>query len=224
MSISQWPSAERPREKLLQSGAATLTDAELLAIFLRSGVKGCNAVDLARQLILDFGSVTRLLRANLAEFTKRPGLGVAKFSQLMAVRELSKRALLEELREGDVLETPSQVRHYLSLLIGDRDVEVFVAICLTARNQIIAVKEVSCGTLMETVVYPREVMRFALLNNASALIVAHNHPSGYAEPSREDVKLTEDLKRLLEMVDIRLLDHVVMSGTRAVSFHDRGWL
>jgi DNA repair protein RadC len=224
MSIGDWPRAERPREKLLAQGAGTLSDAELLAIFLRTGVRGLSAVDLARQLMADFGSVSRLMRASQDEFVSRPGLGAAKYAQLMAVRELSGRALLDEMKQGDVLDGPDRVRDYLRLSIGARDVEVFVAILLSARNHVIAVREVFHGTLMEARVYPREIVRFSLLNNASGVIVAHNHPSGVPEPSVEDIKLTEVLKRSLELVDIRLLDHFVVTAERSVSFNERGWL
>jgi DNA repair protein RadC len=224
MSITDWPCAERPREKLLNAGAATLSDAELLAIFLRTGTKGINAVDLARRLIQEFGSLSGLLNARLADFIARPGLGQVKYAQLMAVRELSQRALREEFEQGDILDQPGRVREYLRLYIGQREIEVFVVIFLSARNHVLAVKEVFYGTLTETRVYPREILRYSLQYNASGVIVAHNHPSGDSEPSLADIKLTEKLKSSLEMVDIRLLDHFVVTGHRTVSFRERGWL
>lgn len=224
MSIAIWPSSERPREKMLRLGAVSLSDAELLAIFLRTGVRGASAVDLARQLIGTFGSLSQLLQADLPTLSAIPGIGPVKYVQLMAARELSRRALLEELSAGDVLDSPDRVRDYLRLLIGNRDIEVFVVILLSVRNHVLSVEEVSRGTLTETRVYPREILRLALLQNAAAVIVAHNHPSGTAEPSAEDRLLTEVLKQSLNLVDISLLDHFVVSSTQAVSFAERGWL
>ncbi|WP_440027804.1 RadC family protein [Chromobacterium amazonense] len=224
MSIAHWPEAERPREKLLRQGAATLNDSELLAIFLRTGVKGINAVELARSLLQEFGSLTSLLGASLEQFKAKPGLGEAKYAQLMACMELARRALSEPMRLGDALSSPRQVRDYLRLSIGRRDVETFVVIFLSAQNRLIEVEEVFKGTLTETRVYPREVLRRALQHNAAALIVAHNHPSGVSEPSNADRILTDTLKRALELVDIRLLDHFVVTGGHAESFAERGWL
>jgi DNA repair protein RadC len=224
MSIAHWPEAERPREKLLRQGAAALNDSELLAIFLRTGVKGINAVELARLLLQEFGSLTGLLGASLEQFKAKPGLGEAKYAQLMACTELARRALSEPMRLGDALSSPRQVRDYLRLSIGRRDVETFVVIFLSAQNRLIEVEEVFKGTLTETRVYPREVLRRALQHNAAALIVAHNHPSGVSEPSNADRILTDTLKRALELVDIRLLDHFVVTGGHAESFAERGWL
>ena len=224
MSIASWPEAERPREKLLQQGAGSLNDSELLAIFLRTGIKGVSAVELARRLLQDFGSLSRLLTASLPEFKSMPGLGEAKYAQLMACTELARRALSESMRMGDALSSPEQVRDYLRLSIGRREVETFVVIFLTAQNRLIEVEEVFKGTLTETRVYPREVLRRALRHNAAAVIVAHNHPSGVSEPSTADRVLTDTLKRALELVDIKLLDHFVVTGGHAESFAERGWL
>lgn len=224
MSIADWPEAERPREKLLRQGAASLNDSELLAIFLRTGVKGVNAVELARLLLQEFGSLTGLLGASLPQFKARPGLGEAKYAQLMACMELARRALSEPMRLGDALASPQQVRDYLRLSIGRRETETFVVIFLTAQNRLIEVEELFKGTLTETRVYPREILRRALERNAAALIVAHNHPSGVSEPSSADRILTDALKRALELVDIRLLDHFVVTGGHAESFAERGWL
>ncbi|OWY39917.1 hypothetical protein CEK28_04010 [Xenophilus sp. AP218F] len=224
MSIAHWPEAERPREKLLAQGPAALTDSELLAIFLRTGIKGRSAVDMARQLMRDYGSLSRLLGSSLEEFEAQPGLGVAKYAQLMACKELARRALFEEMQQGDALSSPQQVRDYLRLSIGLREVEVFVAIFLTAQNRVIVVEELFRGTLTETRVYPREILRRALQRNAAAIIVAHNHPSGVAEPSAADRALTDTLKAALELVDIKLLDHFVVTGRHAESFAERGWL
>jgi DNA repair protein RadC len=224
MSIAVWPISERPREKLLDKGAAALSDAELLAIFLRTGVRGSTAVDLARELIHVFGSLSHLLRADLASFCAVPGLGPAKYVQLMAASELCRRALQEELESADALDSPDRVRDFLRLTIGHRDIEIFMVILLSVRNHVLSVQEIFRGTLTETRVYPREILRQALLQNAAAVIVAHNHPSGTAEPSAEDRRLTEVLKKSLQMVDISLLDHFVVTSRQAVSFAERGWL
>ncbi|AUH50405.1 hypothetical protein CXB49_06085 [Chromobacterium sp. ATCC 53434] len=224
MSIAKWPESERPREKLLQQGAAALNDSELLAIFLRTGVKGASAVELARRMLRDFGSLSSLLTAAPEDFSSQPGLGKAKYAQLMACTELVRRALSEQMRLGDALSSPQQVRDYLRLSIGRRDVEIFVVIFLSAQNRLIEVEEVFEGTLTETRVYPREVLRRALRYNAAAVIVAHNHPSGVSEPSSADRILTRTLKDALALVDIKLLDHFVVTGGRAESFAERGWL
>lgn len=224
MSISHWPAAERPREKLLQRGPQILSDAELLAIFLRTGVRGLSAVDMARQLLQRFGSLGKLLAAGEEDISRCTGMGPAKYAQFAAVKELARRLLAEDMQLGDVLDSPDAVRQYLRLAIGSHDVEVFVVLFLTAQNRVLAVEEVSRGTLTETRVYPREVVRRALQHNASAVIVAHNHPSGLAEPSAADRALTATLKQALGLVDIKLLDHFVVTGTRAESLAERGWV
>lgn len=224
MSIAHWPEAERPREKLLQRGPAALSDAELLAIFLRTGIRGCSAVDMGRQLIQRFGSLGKLLAAEPGDFARGSGLGPAKYAQFMAVKELARRVLAEEMQLGDALSSPQAVRQYLRLAIGVRDVEVFVALFLTAQNRVLAVEEVFRGTLTETRVYPREIVRRALQHNAHAVIVAHNHPSGVAEPSAADRALTVSLKQALALVDISLLDHFVVTGSHAESLAERGWM
>jgi DNA repair protein RadC len=178
MSITDWPADERPREKLLQRGASALSDAELLAIFLRTGVTGMSAVDLARGLLKRFGSLTRLFAAGEKEFCDIHGMGQAKFVQLQAVVEMSRRALQEEMQSGDALNSPRAVRDYLQLSLRSRQQEVFVAIFLDAQHRAIAVEELFQGTLTQTSVYPREVVKRALHHNAAALIFAHNHPSG----------------------------------------------
>jgi len=224
MSIAHWPEAERPREKLLQRGPAVLSDAELLAIFLRTGIRGCSAVDMGRQLIQRFGSLGKLLAAEPGDFVRGSGLGPAKYAQFMAVKELARRVLAEEMQLGDALSSPQAVRQYLRLAIGVRDVEVFVALFLTAQNRVLAVEEIFRGTLTETRVYPREIVRRALQHNAHAVIVAHNHPSGVAEPSAADRALTASLKQALALVDISLLDHFVVTGSHAESLAERGWM
>ncbi|GHD75443.1 DNA repair protein RadC [Vogesella fluminis] len=224
MSIAHWPEAERPREKLLQRGPAVLSDAELLAIFLRTGIRGCSAVDMGRQLIQRFGSLGKLLAAEPGDFVRGSGLGPAKYAQFMAVKELARRVLAEEMQLGDALSSPQAVRQYLRLAIGVREVEVFVALFLTAQNRVLAVEELFRGTLTETRVYPREIVRRALQHNAHAVIVAHNHPSGVAEPSAADRALTASLKQALALVDISLLDHFVVTGSHAESLAERGWM
>ncbi|MNR06444.1 hypothetical protein D3C85_1225160 [compost metagenome] len=224
MSIAHWPEAERPREKLLQRGPAVLSDAELLAIFLRTGIRGCSAVDMGRQLIQRFGSLGKLLAAEPGDFARGSGLGPAKYAQFMAVKELARRVLAEEMQLGDALSSPQAVRQYLRLAIGVRDVEVFVALFLTAQNRVLAVEELFRGTLTETRAYPREIVRRALQHNAHAVIVAHNHPSGVAEPSAADRALTGSLKQALALVDISLLDHFVVTGSHAESLAERGWM
>ncbi|MDC7710935.1 RadC family protein [Vogesella indigofera] len=224
MSIAHWPEAERPREKLLQRGPAVLSDAELLAIFLRTGIRGCSAVDMGRQLIQRFGSLGKLLAAEPGDFARGSGLGPAKYAQFMAVKELARRVLAEEMQLGDALSSPQAVRQYLRLAIGVREVEVFVALFLTAQNRVLAVEELFRGTLTETRVYPREIVRRALQHNAHAVIIAHNHPSGVAEPSAADRALTASLKQALALVDISLLDHFVVTGSHAESLAERGWM
>lgn len=223
MAITDWPEQERPREKLLGRGAASLSDAELLAIFLRIGMPGKSAVDLARELLGRFGSLARLFNASQADFCQVPGMGPAKYAQLQAVVEMAQRALGEEMRQRDFLASPQAVRDYLRLNLQGREYEVFAALFLDAQNRVIAVEELFRGTLTQTSVYPREVVKRALFNNAAALIFAHNHPSGVAEPSRADEALTAALKQALALVDVRVLDHfIVAAGVAPLSLAERG--
>lgn len=224
MAITDWPEGERPREKLLQRGAAALSDAELLAIFLRTGVVGKSAVDLARDLVARFGSLTQLFAAGEAEFCEIHGMGQAKFVQLQAIAEMARRALQEEMRSGDALNSPRAVREYLQLLLRARPHEVFNAIYLDAQHRVIATEELFRGTLTQTSVYPREVVKRALHHNAAAVIFAHNHPSGVAEPSESDRLLTDALKQSLQLVDVRVLDHFIVAGTGCLSFAEKGML
>lgn len=224
MAITDWPEAERPREKLLARGAQALSDAELLAIFLRVGVKGKSAVALARDLVDHFGSLTRLFAANQAEFDHFPGLGPAKYAQLQAVLEMARRALAEEMRRGDALSSPAAVRDFLRLRLEGLAHEVFMAVYLDAQNRVLAAEELFRGTLTQTSVYPREVVKRALAHNAGGIILAHNHPSGVAEPSQADRWLTDQLKHALALVDVKVLDHFIVGGGRAVSFAEQGWL
>jgi len=224
MAITDWPEGERPREKLLQRGATALSDAELLAIFLRVGVTGKSAVALARDLLTHFGSLTRLFHSSQAEFAAFPGMGPAKFAQLQAVLEMARRALGEAMAQGDALGSPGAVRDYLRLHLGGLPHEVFMALFLDAQNRVLAREELFRGTLTQTSVYPREVVKRALAHNAAGIILAHNHPSGVAEPSQADRWLTDQLKTALGLVDVKVLDHFIVAGSRGVSFAERGWL
>lgn len=224
MAIKDWPEEDRPREKLLKHGAARLTDAELIAVFLRTGVRGRSALDLARDLQKRFASVSALLAADHAQLTAHAGLGAAKAAQLLAVLELARRALQEQLKAGVNLSSPQAVREYLRLTLRYPDKEVFLGVFLDAQNRAIAVEELSHGTLTQTSVFPREVVRRALQHNAAAMIFAHNHPSGVAEPSRADEILTQALKQALALVDVKVLDHFIVGGATALSFSERGLL
>jgi DNA repair protein RadC len=224
MAIRDWPAAERPRERLVRHGAAALSDAELLAIFLRVGVPGKSAVDLARELLARFdGDLAALASATTIELARLPGIGPAKAAQLAASLELARRALTVPLKVKDALASPEAVRDWLRLSLGNLPHEVFVALWLDAQNRLIASEELFRGTLTQTSVYPREVVKRALANNAGAVILAHNHPSGLAEPSRADEVLTSSLKQALALIDVKLLDHFIVAGTnRPLSFAERG--
>jgi DNA repair protein RadC len=224
MAITDWPEGERPREKLLARGAASLSDAELLAIFLRVGVTGKSAVDLARDLLSHFGGLTRLFAADRAAFGAFPGMGPAKFAQLQAVLEMSRRALAEAMRSGDALNSPAAVRDWLRLKLDGLPHEVFLAVFLDAQNRVVAAEELFRGSLTQTSVYPREVVKRALAHNAAGVILAHNHPSGVAEPSQADRWLTDQLKTALGLVDVKVLDHFIVAGGAGLSFAERGWL
>jgi len=223
MPITDWPAGERPREKLLARGAAALTDAELLAIFLRTGIRGRTAVDLARDLLGRFGTLRGLLRAGREEFCSVRGLGEAKYVQLQAVLEIARRHLAEALSGRQVLKDPGDVRRMLQARLRDREHETFAALFLDNQHRVIAFDELSQGTIDGASVYPREVIKAALKHGAAAVIFAHNHPSGVAEPSAADRTLTERLKAALAQVDIRVLDHFVV-GEQVVSFAERGWI
>ena len=224
MPITDWPPDERPREKLLKRGAESLSDAELVAIFLRTGVKGRTAVDIAREAITRFGSLSGLFAASANAVYAVSGLGAAKYVQLQAVLEMARRALREKLDRGSALGSPQAVRDYLRLKLQDRPHEVFLGVFLDAQNRVLAVEELSRGTLTQTSVYPREVVKRALHHNAAALIFAHNHPSGIAEPSRSDEALTAALRQALALVDVKVLDHFIVGAGTAMSFAERGLL
>jgi DNA repair protein RadC len=225
MAITDWPKNERPRERLLRHGAAHLADAELLAIFLRVGVKGKSAVDLARELIGRFGGLNGVFAADRAEFSSIPGVGVAKYAPLQAVAEMARRALSEGLRERDVLTSPEAVRDYLRLQLSGLAYEVFFALWLDARHRLLAAEELFRGTLSQTSVYPREVVKRALAHNAAAVVFAHNHPSGVAGFSAADESLTRALTQALSLVEVRVLDHFIVAGQAPpLSFAERGLL
>jgi DNA repair protein RadC len=224
MRIGHGQAAERPRERLLTRGAGALSDTELLGLLLRTGSAGRSALEVARDLLGRFGGVARLLATPPAEVAAVRGLGPAKSAELAAVVELVRRALAEEARASDALTSPQAVRDYLRLALGGRQHEVFVGLFLDSQNRLLAADELFRGTLAQTSVYPREVVKAALARNAAAMIFAHNHPSGVAEPSRADELLTQALKQALALVDVRTLDHFVVAGGRLVSFAERGLL
>lgn len=224
MAITDWPEDERPRERLLRQGAASLSDAELLAIFLRVGIAGKSAVDLARDMATHFGSLTRLFDAGEREFCAIPGLGPAKYAQLQAVLEMARRAMHERMRDVDALNSPTAVKDYLRLTLGGKAYEVFTVLFLDAQNRPLAIEELFRGTLTQTSVYPREVVKRSLHHNAAAVIFAHNHPSGAAEPSNADQMLTQALKNALALIDIRVLDHFIVGSGSVLSFAERGLL
>jgi DNA repair protein RadC len=223
MAISEWPVAERPRERLLADGPAVLTDAELVAILLRTGVRGKSAVELAREMLAQYGGVKRMLEAG-AELSEIKGLGPAKTAQFAAALELARRSLREELKQDTALTSPGAVRDYLRLKLGGLEHEVFVCIWLDAQHRVVATQESFRGTLTQTSVYPREIVKAALRANAAAVIFAHNHPSGVAQPSQADELLTRTLKEALALVDVKVLDHFIIAGNHAISFAERGLL
>jgi len=222
MSISQWPVTERPREKLLDRGPGALSDAELLAIFLRTGCKGRSAVDLARDLLIRFGGLRSLLEADEADFCAAQGLGPAKFAQLQATLELGRRHLGEQLQRDTVFSDPATVRQYLSARLREHKREVFACLFLDTRHRLIQYKELFYGTIDGASVHPREVVRQALACHAAAVILAHNHPSGVAEPSRADEAITQRLIEALQLVEIRVLDHFIVGDGTPWSFSEHG--
>ena len=216
--------AERPRERLLAQGPSSLSDAELVAIFLGTGARGRSALELARGLIARFGRLSRLLSAAPREFTVLAGVGPARSAQIAAVMELASRALAEEMKSRDSLVSPAAVRGYLRLRMQDLGHECFYCVFLDAQNRVIAAEELFRGTLTQTSVYPREVVKHALAHNAAAVILAHNHPSGVAEPSLQDQALTRTLAEALSLVDVKVLDHFIVAPGACLSFAERGLL
>ena len=222
MSMARWPLAERPRERLLAQGAHALSDAELFALCLGTGVRGRSAVEVARGLLERFGRVSRVLSARREELVPLPGVGPARYAQIAAVMELARRALAEEMRGRDSLASPAAVRAYLRLHMQELAHESFYCVFLDAQNRVIAAEELFRGTLTQTSVYPREVVKHALRHNAAALILAHNHPSGVAEPSLQDQALTRTLAEALALIDVKVLDHFIVAPGACLSFAERG--
>lgn len=224
MGIKDWPEGEGPRDKLLQKGAGQLSDAELLAVLLRNGLAGLNAVDLARSLISEFGGLRNLLCAPRNQVCRLPGVGPVKYAQLQAAAELARRVAQENLQRGQVLTNPDLTRDYLMRQLADRSYEVFAVLLLDSQHRVIQFVELFRGTIDSASVYPREVVTLVLEKKAAAVIVCHNHPSGIAEPSQADRRITERLKNALATIDVSLLDHMVVGDREIVSFAERGWI
>lgn len=221
MAISDWRPEERPRERLLARGAQALSDAELVAILLRTGLPNKSAVELADELLKKFGGMARMLESDLRGIK---GLGPAKAAQFAAAFEILRRSLDEKVKERSALTSPGAVRDYLRLTLGRREQEVFMCIWLDAQHKVLAAEEAFHGTLTQTSVYPREIVKAALRHNAAAVIFAHNHPSGVAQPSRADELLTRNLKDALALVEVKVLDHFIVAGSQTLSFAERGLL
>lgn len=224
MAICDWPTQERPREKLLMNGPASLSDAELLAIFLRTGLPGKSALDLARDLILEFGSLKSLMDAGQKHFCSVHGLGLAKYAQLHASMELSKRYFRNEMGEVSAITSPDAGRQYVRIALKGRQHETFACLYLNTQHQIIGFEELFQGTLDAASVYPREVVKKVLEQGAAAVILCHNHPSGSEEISQSDKLITHRLTQALDLIDVRVLDHLVVAGSRVVSFAEQGLL
>lgn len=224
MSIKDWPSQERPRKRLLQQGAKALSDAELLAIFLRTGTRNLSAVDLARQLLTDFGNLSQLLQASKTEFCAAQGLGEAKFTQLQAVMEMARRIQADALSQGRTITQAADAADFLIAELGHRPAEVFGALFLDTKHHILAFEELFHGTIDHTSVHPRELIRRVMHHNAARIILAHNHPSGDTTPSQADITLTKSLKNALAMLDVRLLDHLVIGKKSFCSLAEHGFL
>lgn len=224
MKMKSLPTEEMPREKLINFGANNLSDAELLAIFLRTGIKGTNVVNLAQNILAEFGTLRSLLAASEYEFCQTKGLGVAKYVQLQAVVEMSRRFLAEKLERSDALTDPNTTRDYLRAKLRDQPHEVFAVLFLDNKHRVIRFEELFYGTIDSASVYPRVVVKKALERNAAAVIFAHNHPSGIAEPSRADRMITDKLISALQLIDIKVLDHFVIGDSEIASFAERGWL
>lgn len=224
MGINDWSEQERPRERLVRDGAAALSNPELLALLLRVGVRGKSAVELGRDILQHFGSLHGLFGATLNDFSEVHGLGMAKYAQLQAVMELARRAIGEQLQTGTTMESPELVKRYLRIRLGGQHHESFVVLFLDVRARLIADKELFRGTLTQASVYPREVVKAALACNAASVVLAHNHPSGVAEPSHADLHLTRLLTQALALVEIRVLDHFVVAGPLVHSFAENGQL
>lgn len=224
-SLKNWPEMERPREKLVNLGSSSLSDAELLAIFLRTGVKGCNVVDLARQLLSSFGSLSAIFSASRQDFCAKHGLGIAKYVQLQACLEMSKRYLAEEIKEKNCVLTSSQAtRDYLLSELRLENREIFAVLFLDNQHRVLTFERLFLGTLNAAAVYPRVVVEQALKHHAAAVILTHNHPSGIAEASLADKQITDKLIQALQLIDVRVLDHIIVAGHQCYSFAEHNKL
>lgn len=224
MSIKHWPENERPREKLLQKGVSALSDAELLAILLRIGTQGMSAVDLARSLISTFGSLSAVMNASHQQLRQHKGMGIAAYAQFATVLEIGRRVLNSELQQKPIFDQPETLGQYLRLLIGHEPIEVAIVVFLNNRNQVITTSEMARGTVNENTVYIREIAKQALQYQATSIVFAHNHPSGSLNPSQADKVFTDKLKQALNLIDIILLDHFIITSQQVVSFKASGWL
>ena len=225
MPLKDLPPDARPREKLLARGPGALSDAELLALLLRTGLPGKGVLQLAQDLLderMGFGGMAGLLHASADDLQRIKGLGPAKRAELVAVLELARRALAEQLKQGAALDTPQAVKQYLQLHLGAKPHEVFAVLFLDSQHRLLALEELFRGTLSQTSVYPREVVLRALHHHAAAVVLAHNHPSGTVLPSRADEALTHTLKAALALVDVRVLDHVIVAPGQALSMAEQG--
>lgn len=223
-AIKHWPENDQPREKLWNQGACHLSNAELIAIMLRSGTRGNTAIDIAHSLLNEYGSLRHLFSSPLTQLCRHPGVGRTKATTLLAARELAVRLQHERAFKRDSLTSPRQCEDYLLCWLRDKPHECFVGIFLDNKNQVICCEELFRGTIDQVSVYPREVARLSLERQASAVIVAHNHPSGVAEPSQSDIAITGRLRAALELLDIRLLDHLIIGDCAAISLAERGYL
>lgn len=224
LTIRDWPESERPREKLLERGAQALSDAELIALLLGSGIKGRSAVDVARSLIAEFGSLRELLSADRRRWDGKVGIGPARYAALMASIEIARRHLREPLRTSSALTAPDCTRKFLLAQLRDRPYEVFCGLFLDNRHRLLAFEEIFRGTIDGASVYPREIVRVTLLHNAASVIVAHNHPSGVVQPSQADEGVTRRLRQALALIDVRLLDHLIVGDGKCYSFSEHGLL
>lgn len=224
MKIQDWPAAERPRERLLAQGAESLSDAELVALFIGQGLPGCNAVELARRWLTQAQNISALLALERKDFTQLEGAGDARYVLLQAARELGRRAVGQSLNRGNALNTPTQVREFVQQQIAGEPREHFGVLYLDSQHRVLGWELLFSGTLNAAAVYPREVVSASLRRGAAAVILAHNHPSGVAEPSLADRQITERIQQALELIDIRVLDHLVIGLGCSVSFAERGWL
>lgn len=224
MTIRDWPTQERPHEKLLARGAQQLSDAELLAIFIHTGIKGKSALDISRDLLNEYRSLKNIIQSSQENFCKTPGLGITKFVRLQAALEIAKRELAETIQQTDVITNPQLTKDFLSAHLHHHQQEVFACLFLDNSHRIIEFKKMFFGTIDHAVIHPREVIKQALKCNAAAVIFAHNHPSGIAKPSTADHELTQKLKSALQLIDIRVLDHIIIGHGELTSFAEQGLL